>query len=430
MGEFMSGESGKEVPHIVRAVMQVLIMEAKKVMSQEDAQALHQLESHFNHMRSTGGKWAEMSILARGAWTFSGTQSTFDIDTAEEMFSRLLTNCLTLVTPTFDPLGLVLDPLAARANHSCDPNAVVVMDGPELSFRTLKPIGKDEEIFISYIDVTNPFARRQDELKERYFFNCKCSKCRLGPTQKEDKWALSPDKLPGAWAETADVIIASAPHIVKDPVSFVGDDKSSQRLTALQYTAFSELEHARRMSEPSAMVRILEGGMKTCFQSKMWPVYRQPYPALRDDLIVAYISSGESARFLSAFVHGVKRYFQIDPVLFPQPFHPVRVVHTYTLATLALWLSSAPEDCPMDAMKFLEHGIDLGVVIFGLLVEVHDNVQKSHGQNSSFAKIIQKKFEEMRTDITRGDAGMIAQVMGKIESQWSTLRAFGLELEV
>jgi hypothetical protein len=58
-------------------------------------------------------------------------------------------NALTLVTPTQEPLGLCLDPLAACANHSCDPNAYIVMDGPRLSMRTFTEIKKDEEIFLS-----------------------------------------------------------------------------------------------------------------------------------------------------------------------------------------------------------------------------------------------------------------------------------------
>jgi SET domain-containing protein len=58
-------------------------------------------------------------------------------------------NALTLVTPTQEPLGVCLDPFAACANHSCDPNAYIVMDGARLSLRTLNEIGKDEEIFLS-----------------------------------------------------------------------------------------------------------------------------------------------------------------------------------------------------------------------------------------------------------------------------------------
>lgn len=337
------------------------------------------------------------------------------------------------MTPTFDPLGISLDPFAALANHSCDPNAVVVMNGPELSFRSLRLIEKDKEILISYIDITNPIARRQAELEERYFFECDCSKCQLGQSEKEDKWALPPEQLPEKWAKAAEAIIANEPSVLQGLPSFDTADNNLEawkRLAALQYTAFAELEHARQLDDIPMMTQKLEGGMVTCFQSKMWPLYRQPYAALRDDLIVAYLTSGEPPKFVAAFQHAVRRYFEIDPILYPQPFHPVRVVHIWTLLMLALWLASAPEDCPMDAMKFLEIGIDLGVVIFNLLLEANAEVHKSHGRSSKFAQTVLKKFEEVRMDMSRGDPRIIDEVTRRREEQWKTLRAFGHETEV
>ena len=90
MSKFMSGDLGREVPHVVRAVMQILLMRSKKVMSDDDWNRLLALESHFNDFRSTGGnKFEEIKILANGAWTFSGTQLTVDLDVAETLFTRV-----------------------------------------------------------------------------------------------------------------------------------------------------------------------------------------------------------------------------------------------------------------------------------------------------------------------------------------------------
>lgn len=86
-------------------------------------------------------------------------------------------NSITLVTPTFDPIGIAFDPIASLINHSCDPNSVMTFDGQSLSVRALKGIAKDEELTISYIDNTNPTHKRQDELTERYFFKCECTRC-------------------------------------------------------------------------------------------------------------------------------------------------------------------------------------------------------------------------------------------------------------
>src|SRR5690348_441136 len=90
-----------------------------------------------------------------------------------------MVNCFTLVTPTFDPLGLSLHPLPALLNHSCDYNSVVRYgsNGLHLEVIPMRKIRKDEEIKISYVDTTHPYRKRQDELRERYFFNCECPKC-------------------------------------------------------------------------------------------------------------------------------------------------------------------------------------------------------------------------------------------------------------
>jgi hypothetical protein len=84
----MGGDSGKEIPHVVRAVMQILIMRSKKVMDDKDWASLLELETHISEMADTA-KWNNMKILSHGAWTFSGTQLMFNVEDAEHMLSRV-----------------------------------------------------------------------------------------------------------------------------------------------------------------------------------------------------------------------------------------------------------------------------------------------------------------------------------------------------
>ncbi len=231
------------------------------------------------------------------------------------------------------------------------------------------------------------------------------------------------------WTKIADGVIRDHPAAVKEPGVFVGSDKASQRLAAIQFLAFSKLANARTAKGLEERHEALQQGIGACFESKMFPVYRQPYAALRDDMIVADISTGESPQIVAAFMNGTKRYFRIDPHLFPQPFHPVRVVHTWTLAMLALWAAVAPADSPIDAAMFLERGVDLGVVIYHLLFEVHENVGKSHGKESSFAKAVQRKFEEVKIDMTRGDQNAVRQMLGKLKTTFVKFAEFGDTME-
>ncbi|RDX47167.1 SET domain-containing protein [Lentinus brumalis] len=69
----------------------------------------------------------------------------------------------------------------SRANHSCSPNAKHCFDPATLtqSLRAFRDIRAGEEITVSYIDFYLPSEKRKEELKRRYFFDCRCAACRL-----------------------------------------------------------------------------------------------------------------------------------------------------------------------------------------------------------------------------------------------------------
>lgn len=62
--------------------------------------------------------------------------------------------------------------------HSCTPNAAVHFDVPTFSshLRALRDIKKGEEIFVSYCDISETTAVRQEKLAP-YGFVCKCARC-------------------------------------------------------------------------------------------------------------------------------------------------------------------------------------------------------------------------------------------------------------
>ncbi|XP_062184417.1 histone-lysine N-methyltransferase ATXR2 [Phragmites australis] len=77
--------------------------------------------------------------------------------------------------------GTAFFPLQSCMNHSCCPNAKAFKrdadkDGHAVII-ALRPIGKDDEITISYIDEDLPYDERQAQLAD-YGFTCTCSKCR------------------------------------------------------------------------------------------------------------------------------------------------------------------------------------------------------------------------------------------------------------
>jgi hypothetical protein len=301
---------------------------------------------------------------------------------------------MTLITPTLDPLGLILDPVLGNLNHSCDPNAFVMMDGSATSLRTLKPIKKDEEIFISYIDTTNPFPRRQSELEVRWFFKCTCTKCQKGATLDADKWARTPSKLSQNFKNIATAITNHASY-VQDPANYVGNSPDELLAAALQSQAFAEYDEAQAMQDPQQVISKIQDAMRFCHESGLYPVHRQPYAALRDDLVVNLLGVG---RYQDAWAQCAKRYKHIAPVLHPVPFHPVRVVQTWQMAVLAVYLAGDQEGIGAP-------GVNMGLIAMMLVKQVLDASRLSHGSESSFAKSVRGKAEEMMEELKRSLGG-------------------------
>ena len=293
------------------------------------------------------------------------------------------------MTATFDPVGICLDPLAASINHSCDPNAVVIIDGAQLSLRSLREIGKEEEITISYIDNTDPYHRRQSLLAEQYFFTCSCSKCQHGPTLREDR--------------------------------FLGQGVATANLKALEEAMFETLEKAQKEVDTISATQQLSEAMRRLKDSSSWPVERQPWPAIRRLLAVNYLAVG---RWTDALAHLLTIYFHVDPVHMPQPWHPLRVVHNWLLVMLVLHLANLSLSDPSSVRPIEPHHIDYGKTIWGLIMEVQANVDKSHGPTSSFAIAVKRKVEELRVDMTRNEAAAV-HLTGRdwLPEEWTKLRA-------
>lgn len=327
----------------------------------------------------------------------------------------MLTNSLTLITPTLDPLGIILDPTLGHINHSCDPNAYIIMDGAEVSIRILRPIKKDEEVYISYIDTTNPYRRRQSELQTRWFFACKCSKCQKGATLAEDSWAMEPKDMTKKIKDVADTILQHE-SFVQDPANYVGDSEDEKRVAALQWKAFTEYEEEQRMGDAGEAVQAIEDVMRLCNQSGLWPIHRQPYTALRDDLIVNLLSIGNYA---IAWAQCAKRYKYILPKLYPVSFHPVRVVQTWQMAMLAAYLASTQDGIGAP-------GVNMGLIAMMLVKQVLDASALSHGPGSAFSRSVRAKAEEMIGELKRIVGNPDKEVMDReLEVQRDMLMQMG-----
>lgn len=316
-----------------------------------------------------------------------------------------MTNAQTLSTQTFDTLGIALSPLASIANHSCDPNAVLVFDGPVMSFRSLRPVKEDEEVTISYIETTLPYRRRQKELKERYYFTCRCSKCTLDPTGvndsllPEEKWTMD------AFAEFEQIehVYNANPECRRDGVHYIGPSKAEKFASYIEATTTAVVESQLPSSTPAEIASsttTVEEAMRLISQSGMWPAHREPWPSLRGLLKSLYLDAG---RYLDAWIQQLHICLKIDAVLYPistngdgqASIHPLNLTHSWTLTKLSLHLSS-PEYA--EQIRELPYFEEFDIISFAAsMIRMLDHcVRSSHGHRSSLAREIRRKKEEMR----------------------------------
>ena len=76
--------------------------------------------------------------------------------------------------------GTAFYSLQSCINHSCDPSAQALKGDDDLDGQAVivikRPVGKGDEVTISYIDETLPYKQRQEALRD-YGFTCSCKVC-------------------------------------------------------------------------------------------------------------------------------------------------------------------------------------------------------------------------------------------------------------
>lgn len=293
-------------------------------------------------------------------------------------------NSFNLTTALYDRIGLYLHPYTALINHSCDYNATVGFDGEEVFIKAIRPIKKDEQIFISYIDTTTPNAVRRKELSERYFFDCKCPKCAKGTDTPEDRFS----------------------QIVEDTSALEAAER--QALELMQSATASD-------AKPDEAIACLESALHALHQASVWPLTRQPYASLRDQLIVSLLSANN---FNKAFIQAAIRYLRVDPVMY-YPAHPIRHIHAWVLAKLAIYLSQGFEPNPKDPIKLQDFEINLHYILWYVLADLASR-QPESCTVPSFKKLVSANFAQVHNEFKANGVDPSTQ-KAVVSAEWSKL---------
>ncbi|KAJ2056931.1 mitochondrial import receptor subunit tom20 [Coemansia sp. S2] len=86
-------------------------------------------------------------------------------------------------------VGTALYLISSHIAHSCDPNAQAVFsEGTDkIAIKTLKPVDKDEELRVSFVDPSLRKEDRQKLLKASYRITCTCPKCESEVSEEKKK---------------------------------------------------------------------------------------------------------------------------------------------------------------------------------------------------------------------------------------------------
>lgn len=298
----------------------------------------------------------------------------------------MMINSLTLSSPSFDPLGLTFDPTISLINHSCNPNAAVVFDGNIAMVRSIRDIGKNEQITMSYIDNTWNRTTRRTELREQYFFECRCDGCEPANNnftgrdsfqcEKEDCKALIPEPL-----LKGDKLVCSK----------CGSKQSTwlDEIRSLESKARAALVSTQGPSPSikSLLNDTLLPTLATLTSCPSWPPIRQPAPALRKQITLLAL---DAQSFEAAYHHSslLSQLPLLD--LHPEPYHPLRTVAVFTTASLIQSLGAQENN-----LEYMKRAWELLRVTWGMC-------RGSHGEGTKFAESVAVKRKEVEMDLAMG----------------------------
>ncbi|KAI0764895.1 SET domain-containing protein [Fomes fomentarius] len=312
-----------------------------------------------------------------------------------DLISRFSTNTFTLTDPALNPIGICVAPIVALANHSCDPNAVIVFPRtssktgfePLLHLVALRDIAPGKEVRISYVDTTLPKHLRQKELKETYNFACLCTLCtRAMPAEpREALWC--PKGCGGICPHPSEENAVT--RCVKCKAAIINTDAVLDALRVGQDAL--EKASALELKDP-AKARQLTTNIIPILTSAGVTPSSHPLLALtqlHQELLIASLdsasSSSQSQEILDEAIRAAAKYSAGLQNLLPKG-HPVRAVALGELGKLLAVDEPAPpsnesSDCATNG-KFPPSGLPRLKLAYESMVRAHEEMLIGFGKSS------------------------------------------------
>ena len=179
-------------PATFRAVMRIVLLKDRNMLPDQEWNRITGLISH-EHVLAAQGR-TDLTDMADGIKLL--TKSSMSTEMIQRLIFIMKSNATELPTPIHGGIGVMLDPLVAKFNHSCEPN--ISLHRPQYTMLSnwtnstqlsederktfvqvipLRDIQEGEELLFCYVAPTVSVNVRKTKCMEDYFFDCKCPKC-------------------------------------------------------------------------------------------------------------------------------------------------------------------------------------------------------------------------------------------------------------
>lgn len=193
---------------IFRAVLRIVLLKDRDMLPDDEWNRIMSLTSHQQELATRVR--SNVTDMADGIKYLA--KSSMNVETFQRLIFIMKFNATELPTPIHGSIGVMLDPLVAKTNHSCEPNVSIHrpqqtmisdwMSSTQLSederrsfihLIPLRDIQEGEELLNSYVVPTLSVNIRKAKLKENYFFKCSCHRCLLDAQAVADLVEQRPD---------------------------------------------------------------------------------------------------------------------------------------------------------------------------------------------------------------------------------------------
>lgn len=172
---------------IARAVLRVVLLKDRDLLPSEDFDRIRSLVAHEEIL--TAGRRSNLTELAEGIKHLA--ESSMSVEMIQRLIFIMRANATELPTTLNGAIGVMLNPLIAKLNHSCEPNVAIyrpsgwadstedTTDGRKVFTQIipLRDIQEGEELLLCYVDPTASVEARKEKLKDEYLFDCNCVRC-------------------------------------------------------------------------------------------------------------------------------------------------------------------------------------------------------------------------------------------------------------